>query len=198
MQRALLRGQLLRLRCIFASLLCGLSTRIFASPVKATNHMSLMVIDRAEQAAKLEQLSQEFKQVTIHEVESKKAREARVNKFLDTILYRKEFLVTAAARLTGLLTKLEGLSWFYNPDAEALDGMKEIIGLMHDLHKSMTSNFIEANRFFAKHNMKRDEVFTYKNVADDLLELATDLKNRFFVFPQDDEFQSLTEELNSL
>ena len=160
--------------------------------------MSTLVLDRVEQLDRINQFTEAIKKASVSEASNKRDYEKKVNKFLDYILAEKAFFQEHADELAGVLPNIENFSWFSNLDEDGMASMKEIIELMHKLHAVMRTRYIKANVFFVKNQMGTQELKAYKAVADDMKELAADLHARFFVFPTDDDFQAITDELNSL
>lgn len=160
--------------------------------------MSTLVLDRAEQLERINQFTEAIKKASVSEAGNKRDYEKKVNKFLDYVLAEKAFFQEHADDLAGILPNIEGFSWFSDLDENGMAHIKEIIELMNKLHGIMRARYIKANVFFVRNQIGTQELKAYKVVADDLKELAADLHARFFVFPIDDEFQAITDELNGL
>jgi hypothetical protein len=175
--------------------------RTIASPLLGFIHrldMSLLVVDRVEQLERITRFTEAVKRASVSEASNKKAYEKRVDKFLDFILEEQKFFRERGIAIKALLLDVEQFSWFSDLDEESSEWMQKIIAAMNRLHGIMLTRYIKANNFFTRNQVALPELRDYKAVADDLRELAADLNARVFVFPQDDEFQAITNELNGL
>lgn len=139
-----------------------------------------------------------FKEVSVKEKKAKVSFEEHINKVLDSILAAKAFLQSNADGISNFLPKVEEVTWFPDVDEELLAGVKELIASLEGLNKVMVKNYVIYSRFFSKHNVNKSELKSYKAVADDVLEMATDLNSIFFILPLDQDFQALNQELNDL
>lgn len=160
--------------------------------------MSLLVVNRAEQREQIARFTETVREAAVSERNNKPEYEKKVNKFLDFILEEKAFFKRQADELGAWLPQAEGLSWLSNLDDEGLALMKKVIALMGELHVAMRNHYLKANTFFTHNKVGTQELKAYKAVAADLKELAADLHTRFFVFPSDEDFQAITNELSGL
>ena len=160
--------------------------------------MSSSAVDCATQREQIARFTETVRAAAVAEQRNQHDYEQKVNRFLDFILAEKAFFQRMAEETGALLPQAEGLSWLHDLDRESLVLVQEVIAAMHGLHESMRRRYLKANVFFARHKVGTQELRAYKAVADDLKELAADLHTRFFVFPNDDEFQAITNELQGL
>jgi hypothetical protein len=160
--------------------------------------MSVMVADRVAQLEKMHHFAEAVQQASVSEADNKRDYEKKVNQFLDYILSQKRFFRERANALNELLPEIEEFSWFSDLDEETLVSLEGILTLMNNLYVTMRGRYIKANVFFTRNKISAQELREYKAAADDLKELADDMRTRFFVTAKDDEFQAITNELDSL
>lgn len=160
--------------------------------------MNVLVADKAQQREKLEYLLGTFRKAAVDEPSNKVVREKAVNAFLDSILKKKEYLNQTTANLEGYTLKLREFAWFTGLEPEVIDGLRIVLDLVYRLHGLIVKNYVLTSNSFAKSNIGKSELVALKEALDDFKEVAEDLHERFFVIPQDAEFQSLMAELNDL
>jgi len=161
--------------------------------------MSLMVVNRSQQKERLDAILEALQEVTVRGAASKEQYlEKRTNDFLDQILKAKEFLKTQSAKINELLPQTEEITAFIPINEELLPAIEGLIESMEGLASSSIRTYANYNRIFTANNINKAELKAYKQNVDNLKELATDLKDIFFVLPQDEEFQRLNKELGEL
>ena len=160
--------------------------------------MNCLMDNRAEQKVKLDSIVGAFSAVSLKKEETSVTFEKHIKKILDDILDAKKFLQTNADEIGTLVPKLEEVTWFTDIDEELLPSVDELIITLERLAKAMVRNYASCSRFFAKHNVDKKELSAYKAVADEISEVASDLRAIFFTLPADEEFQALNQELSSL
>jgi hypothetical protein len=159
--------------------------------------MSHLVADREEQKTRLDSIMGAFREVSVREKNAKVTFEQHINKILDSILDAKNFLQSNADGISEFLPRIEEVTWFTDVDEELLVEVNELTIALENLNKAMVKNYASHSRFFSKHNVDKKELRSYKAVADDVAELAGDLRAIFFALPEDQEFQELNEALNA-
>ncbi len=159
-----------------------------------------MVLDREAMQEKIVSLTSAFQTASTREAASNAEIERRVNKFLDAINNRKQYLRETADNLSALFPKLSELSWCRGAeaDAEAMEWIGKIVDLMDKMAAKMIRRYAETNAIFHKKGIDKTELRRYKEVADTMKEMAVDLHNRFYVFPQDAEMQDLISQFADL
>jgi ABC-type transporter Mla subunit MlaD len=160
--------------------------------------MSCLVDNRAKQKEKLDSIVGAFSAVSSKKEETNITFEKNINKLLDDILDAKEFLQSNADEIGALVPKLEEVTWFTDIDEELLPSIEELITSLERLSKAMVRNYVSYNRFLTNHKVAKKELSNYKSVADEIGEIASDLRAIFFTLPSDKEFQALNQELSSL
>lgn len=156
--------------------------------------MNTLIIDRQKREAKLIQVVRKVEQVAA----SQARHEKEVNKFLDRINTVKAHLLLVAQNVSALLPDLSNLSWFSNMEEEELAMVVALIKEVEKLAASIVRSYAATNKVFRPKGIAKDELRAYKESADALKEVTADLLARFVTLPQDEEFQSLMQELSSL
>ena len=121
--------------------------------------------------------------------------EAKINKFLDTILKFKQVLSTKIEKINTLVAKIEQVTWFNNLDNEALILTNDLISSIRDLRSSLLRQYVSLNFIRAK-GIAKDEIKNFKTAIDDLEEIARDLEATFFFLPKMEAFNETTKELS--
>lgn len=160
--------------------------------------MSQLVADQVEQRHTLDLLSEAFQQASVKLVPSKQELEGKLNAMLDGINRERGILIERTAIVNALFPRARDVAWFTNPSQELLIELHGLIGEMQNLHRTMLKYYLRINKEFASRGIAKEERKAYKLAADDLKELTEDLNERFFVFPQDEEFQDLMTQLNDI
>jgi hypothetical protein len=160
--------------------------------------MSLVVVDRNQQRERLDSILEAFREVSNSEISKEKDFEKKANAFLDWILNAKNFLKTQSDKINELLPKTEDITSFIPINEELLPEIEALIDAMDNLASSSIRTYARYNRDFTSNGIDKTELKAYKQSVDDLKELATDLREIFFILPQDEEFQKLNQQLNDL
>lgn len=160
--------------------------------------MSLLVAGHVEQKEKLDLLLGAFKEASVNVAPTKKELERKVNAFPDEINEERNNLTDCTENINSLNIESHSITWFTNVEPSLLTEIKDIIEVMHHLHKSMLQYYVIINKAFALRGILKEERRAFKATADDVKEIANDLNDRFFVLPQDEEFQDLMNQLNDL
>lgn len=157
-----------------------------------------MVLDPVQQREKVSLAMGAINEVSIYAQNSQKEFEKTINKFLDHINDTKQLLTKRAVEVSAIVPKIAELTWLAQVDNEVLSDIKELVDGVLTLNKVMVTFWVMVNRNFDKHKIAKTELKHYKQAADDLKELASDLKDRFFALPEDKEFQELMQQLADL
>jgi PHD/YefM family antitoxin component YafN of YafNO toxin-antitoxin module len=156
--------------------------------------MNTLIIDRQQRESKLLQVVRNVEQIAA----SQARHEKEVNKFLDRINTVKEHLLLVAQNVSALLPGLSDLSWFSNMEEDELATVIALIKAVEKLAASIVRSYAATNKVFRPMGIAKDELRAYKECADALKEVTTDLLARFVSLPQDEEFQRLMQELSKL
>lgn len=160
--------------------------------------MSTMVLDAAAQQEKLSFLMGAISTASKRKVPHSEDLEKKLNRFLDAVNSTKQDLRTAVAEMGPLAVEIEQVLWFTDVAPEVLAVLQNIIRLTGVISANMVRAYARINSVFQPRGIDRTELRAYKQLADDLRELAMDLNDRFFVLPADQEFQDLMQQLNDL
>lgn len=160
--------------------------------------MSVLVLDPVQQREKLSLAIGAISKVSSNAKENDAEFEKRINILLDYINDTKRLLNKRIDDVSFVLPKIAELTWLAEVDADVLADMKQLIDIMLHLNHVMVVFWAKVSRSFAQHKVAKLELNRYKQVADDVKELATDLNDRFFILPEDKEFQELMQQLADL
>lgn len=152
-----------------------------------------MILDRAVQQEKLISLFGAMHKAQVKEVESSAELERKMNRMLDSILSIKENLRKEASEISVFFPEFSELMWFDNVEGDLLDTIGRIIAIMQRMATKMVRHYAKINTTFTKNGIDRTELREYKEAADTLKEMAVDMHNRFFVFPQDKDMQDIAQ-----
>lgn len=157
-----------------------------------------MVVDPVQQHQKMHSLLEAFQQAAVREHLVTVDLAKKFNKVIAYANKNISFMERTVADLNELIPRISELSWFLEIDEEQLDGMRKIIELMEKLSAIMIRNWARINAALRQHGTGQAALKAYKDTANTLKELSVDLNDRFFVLPQDEDFQLILQELNDL
>jgi hypothetical protein len=160
--------------------------------------MSVLVLDSVQQREKLSLAIGAINEVSNNAKETNTEFEKRINILLDYINDTRQLLNKRVDDVSFVLPKVAELARLAEVDADVLADMKQLIDLLLHLNRVMVTFWAKVSRSFAQHKVAKLELNRYKQVTDDVKELATDLNDRFFVLPEDKEFQELMQQLAAM
>jgi hypothetical protein len=127
------------------------------------------------------------------------SNEEIINQFLDRILDFKQLIRNKVSEIESFIDKLESLTWydFKSLDQETLKKVNDVISGTKDWATSLVRNY--SNCFKALDGkVTIEELEEWKNAIDDLEEAALDLEKAAFIYPNDDDINAITEELQTM
>lgn len=125
-------------------------------------------------------------------------QQERVDLFLDSILSFKEKLSKTCEEIESLNPSLEELTWVQQPlSEELLPHVRRLIDSCYDLHKKYVKTYVGFKNL-RQRGIAKQEIKQFKAAIDDFKDITTDLESVFFIFPNNKEFQKVTEGLKAL
>ena len=154
--------------------------------------MSVLVADPVKQEEKVLALQAAFQHV------AQADKQEQLNKFLDSINDAKEELQKSYDYINEVPQTMRELFWFTEVGEEVLAAMKMLLDLAERKSHDMVKVYAKYNRTFQRLGLDRALLRKYKEVADEMKEVAVDLRHRFFDLPQDKEFMDLMQQLSEI
>lgn len=127
----------------------------------------------------------------------KVATNDNVDVFLDNLILLQQYLVEDSKKLDHIVSLVEKLTWLEVLDESELLMLHDTIAQLAHLHRILIRQWAHVNHLKTKGVFVK-EINSFKLAIDDINEAISDLKSRFFVFPNNAEFQQTTERLKGL
>jgi hypothetical protein len=144
------------------------------------------------------QILETFQQVRNFSFEEKREAvidEIKMNKFLDRIIDFKQSLKIKTDKIEEIIENTEKITWFNNLDDDSLLIVNDLVSSIRNLHSSLNRQYISF-LFIRERGIAKAEMNNFVSAIDDLKEIAADLDSRFFLLPNNDEFDKITKELS--
>lgn len=135
---------------------------------------------------------------TFEEVRSfsfKEKKEPSIDRFLDAILDLKKMLKEKADKIFDISERMEGVTWYTDPDEESLILLNDLISSARDAHSTLIRQYVSLNPLRAK-SIAKTEIKTFKSAIDTLKETYEDLESVFFFLPEMPDFVETTKKLS--
>jgi len=161
-----------------------------ASNIEAIDHnlqreKLSFLLDALQKASTIEAIKENVIEITPHN-------------FIERVTIAKSYLKTYSDKINALIPKIEEVTTFIPVKEVRLNEIKTLIKFINTLAKSSIQTYSIFSSLFIFHKVNSTELDGYKQSIETLLELVTDLREVFFVLPNDEEFQRLNKELSEL
>ena len=149
--------------------------------------------------SKIKATAGEIREASYKEKKQNLTGEEIVNQFLDKLLDFKQALRNKISDIERFIIKLEELTWFDfgSLDEETLKQLNDVISGTKDWSDSLNRNYSHCIKVLDGKIVVSD-LDELKQSISDLEEAADDLEKAVFIFPHDEDFINISNELANL
>jgi hypothetical protein len=149
--------------------------------------------------SKIEATAGEVREASYKEKAHNLSHDEIVNQFLDRLWDFKVAIRTKISEIEGFIVRLEELTWFdfSSLDEESLKQLNDVISGTKDWTGSLNRNYATCVKVLDGKLVVSD-LDELKESIMDLDEAADDLEKAVFIFPNDEEFKVISQQLSEL